>query len=323
MKQKQVVTLAIIILFQCNALQKSIAQSSDDVSVIQQRYSIDPNASLETRIGEASADVLTMFRNAGMAPVQHQLSEEERNIVLNVMENLPSVHQEMLRKHLRCISFLDEMPNTALTSTLNPEDDFKVFDLTIRAAILKQTVSEWLTEKEYTCFDTTDSNIRLLINGGKLNALQYVLLHEATHIVDGSLEVTPSDRVYSNESIPDSLSNPFIKGVWSKRSELHPSYQDAVLNNIAFRRGGQKMPISEAVNVYKRLSKTPFTSLYSLSSWHEDLAECTTILYVTKRLKQPFQILVYRDDKKIFKYEPMKSKIVRNRLDVPKALLSS
>lgn len=318
MQQKFSLVFSIIILFQCTAFQRIIAQSIstivNDSAKIQQQHGIDPNAPLTARIGDTPPEVITLFHEAGMAPVQHQLSDAEQKIVLEVIDNLPSLHKEVLKNHLRRLSFLDNMPNTALTSTVNPDDSFKVFDLTIRAAILQQTVSEWLTEKEYNCFDTTDSNIRLYINAGKLNALQYVLLHEATHIVDGARGITPADRFYTNEVIPDTITNQFIKGVWIKRTELHPKYQDSLLNNIAFQRGGKKMPIKDAVTVYKKFAKTPFASLYSLSSWHEDLAEYTTIAHFTKELDQPFQIVVYRGNKSIFKYKPMKSKIVKGRL---------
>lgn len=319
MKQRFLLVLLVVISLQCSVFQKIRAQSistmGNDTAKIQQQYGIDPNAPLLTRIGDTPPEVITLFHEAGMAPVPHQLSKEEQKIVLEVIDNLPSLHKEVLKNHLRRLSFLDNMPNTALTSTVNPDDRFKVFDLTIRAAILQQMVSEWLTEKEYTCFDTTDSNIGLQINAGGLNALQYVLLHEATHIVDGSQTITPADRFYSDEVIPDTITNHFIKGVWIKRTEIHPKYQDSLLNKIAFRRGGKKMPIKEAVKVYKKLSKTPFASLYSLSSWHEDLAEYTTIAHFTRELNQPFQIVVYQGNKKLYKYNPMKSKIVRGRLN--------
>ena len=87
------------------------------------------------------------------------------------------------------------MPNTALTSTINPDDSFRLFDITFRAGILKQNLSEWITEKERTCFDTTGSNISVSIEAGTLDAMTYVLLHETTHVVDGSLEITPGENL--------------------------------------------------------------------------------------------------------------------------------
>ena len=45
------------------------------------------------------------------------------------------------------------MPNTALTSTLNNDLKFPVFDMIVRAAIFKKTVFEWMTEKERTRFN--------------------------------------------------------------------------------------------------------------------------------------------------------------------------
>jgi hypothetical protein len=63
------------------------------------------------------------------------------------------------------------MPNTALTSTLNSDEPYPVFNITIRAAILKQNVSEWLTEKERACFTKGNSPLSIVIEAGQLNAL--------------------------------------------------------------------------------------------------------------------------------------------------------
>jgi len=70
--------------------------------------------------------------------------------------------------------------------------------------------------------------------------------------------------------------------------------------------------------VYQGLSKTPFVSLYSTASWHEDLAELLTVYHLTTHLNQPFSIVIAKPGKEVFSYEPMRSAAVRRRI----ALLS-
>jgi hypothetical protein len=277
----------------------------NDVDVAQKGYNLDSTTSLFSRIRHTDTTVLEKFREAGMNPVEHKLTKAELSIVSKAIDLLPALHKKILQSHLRSINFLDSMPNTALTSTLNPKDKFKIFDITIRAEILKQNVSEWLTEKENTCFDTIGSNIRLLIDGGKINALAYVLLHEATHIVDGSLRIIPQS---------DTLTCDFTNKIWSGRTIVSPIYQDNILDGVAFLRNGKILSISNAADIYTRLKQTPFASLYSRNSWHEDLAEYITLFYFTQRLIQPFRIILKKGNEIIFKYEPMKSELVKERI---------
>lgn len=119
---------------------------------------IDPGSSLESRVGEADPSVMKMFADAGMpAPSAHVLTDAERRALARAFTTLPPVHQRVLRERLRRISFLDGMPNTALTSTVDPDAATPVYDLTIRAGVLHESVSEFLTNKERTCFDFSGS----------------------------------------------------------------------------------------------------------------------------------------------------------------------
>src|SRR5262249_44564637 len=140
----------------------------------------------------------------------------------------------ILHERLRSVSFLDGMPNTALTSTVNPDEHYRLFDITIRAAIFQQDVSEWLTEKERTCFQTAGSPLSVAVEAGKLDAIVYVLLHEATHVIDSCLGVTPTIRF--GDQPPHGVSaTAFTKGVWNDRLTPFPRYRDPLLERVRFR----------------------------------------------------------------------------------------
>ena len=121
------------------------------------------------------------------------LTDRDRRSLKAAIDALPPLHRKVLAERLRSINFLDRMPNTALTSTVNRDERVnKVFDITVNASILGQNASEWLTQKERSCFDAAGSRMSVSIDAGtELPALVYVLLHEATHVLDATLHITP------------------------------------------------------------------------------------------------------------------------------------
>jgi hypothetical protein len=256
-----------------------------------------------------------MFTDAEQAtPTAHALTAVERRKLSTAFAALPPLHRRILSERLRSVSFLDEMPNTALTSTINPDEPYRLFDITIRAGVLGEDVSEFLTQKERSCFETAGSPLNVSIEAGTLDAIVYVILHEATHVVDGSLRITQAMRL-GDEPADGSPTSSFTKGVWSDRTTIAPQYRDALLERLRFRAGGEILAIDRAEAVYAALRRTPFVSLYGSSNWHDDLAEYVTWYHLSERLKQPYRIVIRNAGKATFIYEPMKSHIVRNRFD--------
>src|SRR5258705_1178600 len=98
------------------------------------KYGFDPSTSLESRIGETPAAVLKAFKDAGTKPAAHVLTEVERQKVSRAFAALPPLSYRTLRERLRTFSFLDGMPNTAITSTVHPDEPYRLFDLRIDQA---------------------------------------------------------------------------------------------------------------------------------------------------------------------------------------------
>lgn len=294
--------------------------TNDDPPVAQgaeaaRRYGLDPTASLESRVRETPAAVLRMFEENGAAhPTSHALTEKERRKLASAFAALPPLHRRILGERLRSVSFLDNMPNTALTSTINPDESFRLFDITIRAGILRQSASQWLTEKERSCFDAAGSPLSVSIEAGKRDAISYALLHEATHIVDACLEITPSVRS-GEQPARDTPPSEFTSGVWSERTIPSPSYRDPLRERVRFYVDGEKLAIAQAASVYESLRRSPFASLYGSSNWYDDLAEYVTVYHWTELLRQPYRIVIRSGGKAVFVYEPMKSNLVRGRVD--------
>jgi hypothetical protein len=282
-------------------------------SEIYDEFEFDTTTILSERIKPGHPKILKMFEAAGMNPVNHSLSEEELKIVTASIEKLPVLHQQVLRKRLLQISFLDNMPNTALTAPVNPKDSLKLFIITVRAEILHQTVSEWLTEKERGCFDFSNSGLDLRYNAGNLNAFVYVLIHEATHIVDAALGIYSNN---SNPNLPEVLSEDrFTKGVWKDRTKVSNKFENELLDSTYFR-SRKILPIKKAQEVYKALAISPFVSLYGRNSCHEDFAEFITIKYLNEKFGQKFSIELLDKGQNVYTFKPLKNKFVRSRIKV-------
>jgi hypothetical protein len=273
------------------------------------RYSVDPASPLESRVGATPTSVLTMFDEPGTpAPTPHTLTDPERAQLTRAIAALPPLHRRVLAERLRTLSFLDGMPNTALTSTVNPDGEYRLFDITFRASIFRQSVSEWLTEKERTCFDTSGSSASVSIEAGTMPAIVYALIHEATHVVDSSLGITPRPPAKGDSSA-------FTRGVWDDNSTPVPRYRDPLLESVRFRNGGRVLPIGDAGKVYEALVRTPFASLYGSRNWSDDLAECVALYALTQKLGQPYRIVLRGGGGSEAVYEPTKTTPVLTRAD--------
>lgn len=264
---------------------------------------------LSDRTQTSPESVFKKFREAGMDPVDHKLTDIERQKLNNVFSILPPLHQKILKKHLHSISFMDNMPNTALTSHIETSDSIKMFNITFRAEILHQTISEWTTWKENSCYTkSADDGYQIMIDAGNLDAIIYILLHEATHVVDAVLNLTP----HLDEQDVFVGSTSYTKNVWHKFNTTLPKVISPILETTFFKTG-KPMPVSYAPDVYKAIRETPFVSLYSTASWYEDLAEMLTIYHLTEKMKQPYKILVKKNGIYMAQYEPNKNLHVKKR----------
>jgi hypothetical protein len=281
------------------------------------RHGLDASSSLESRVKETPRSVLDMFKElGGPAPTTHGLTNEERRQLKAAIEALPPLHRRVLTEHLRVISFLDGMPNTALTSTVNADERYRLFDITINASILRQNVSEWLTQKERTCFDPAGSPLSVSVDAGnRLDALVYAFLHEATHVIDASERITPV--IPRRGEAPGPADRPvsaFTAGVWSELNVPVARFRDPIRERINFYADGGPILIGEAPAVYAWLRRTPFVSLYGSRNWLDDLAEYVTVYHLTEVMKQPYRIVIRNGVDETLVYEPMKSDLVRGRI---------
>ena len=293
---KYIITVTVCFLVAANA---AYAQKPD---------SLQKSEFIE-RIQSSPESVFSKFRDAGMSPINHVLTDIEKKKLDKAFSILPPLHQNILKEHLYSISFMGNMPNTALTSPIETSDSTKMFNITFRAEIINETISKWATWKENTYYIASKNNeYEVVIDAGKLDAIVYVLLHEATHIVDAVLNMTPHTDDIDLVVTPTS----FTIDVWDKMNQPQENATNTVLETTRFR-SGKPLPISSTPEIYKALQESPFASLYSMASWHEDLAELVTIYHLTSKMNQPFKIVVKKNGVVVSTYKPFTNKKVLKR----------
>jgi hypothetical protein len=307
--------VACLVLVSCMGVAIAAEHTDSDTP----RQTVDAQF-LVSRIGDPPDAFLDMFGAKGSPdrPSSHKLTAEERAAVSKAFAALTPLQQEILQKHLASISFADGMPNNALTYPAKGRPGF--FNITVRAGVLHETVSQVLNKKENTCFADEDPGSRVVIDAGQLPAFTYILLHESTHVVDGSIGLVANNakKLGHDKPVGD-----LTDGVWADWNKPVAAYDSPELQVGCYHRGGKAFTISDAPSVYRALAATPFPSLYATASAHEYVAELTAFSMLSQRLHQPYTITVYLHDVPVYTLEPMKGSLVKSQIPKTRMFYSS
>lgn len=286
-------------------------QSRDGPNREQLKYGVSPHSSLRARVVPPSTEAINSYVQSGVTTARaHRLTSAEWSKIGRALKELPALHRHFLREHLRHLSFVDVPAGAGngLTALIS-DGDFPVFDLTLRAGILNETLSEFLTTKERMVFSDDGSGTTVSINAPG-SALVYVLLHESTHVLDRALKLTMD------------LDPRFTAGIWLDRTHLDAPWNATAVASNAFRRS-PKVPISAAPVLYGSLSASPFVSLYATAAAPEDFAELVAWRELALRSEHPLEIVVRdRSDEPVYRLEPLRGANIRARFAAVNALLS-
>lgn len=269
----------------------------------------DPSTSLASRITLPPESVLQRYRDLPKpAPTLHQLTQAERADVENVLQELPAFTRQAFTQHVRSISFVEGIPANA-TTIMEDGSTLPTFNIVLRASLLHETVSQFLTRKERGYYSATASDLTLNIEGGSLSAVLYVLLHESVHVLDIS---NRAGQVGPPRLFPSGPSGLLEQGIWENARTKVPAYQSPLFQ-IGWFGSGKPQSLDTAEPTYRMLARTPFVSLYGSSNWYDDLAELVTCYYMTQTLKQPYRIDLHRGTEVVYSLSPMDSPLVRAR----------
>jgi hypothetical protein len=241
--------------------------------------------------------------------------DNDMKIIARSLKELPSLTKKVIKKKLLGIYFINNLWGSGFADwVIDREGKIYTF-LIFNPTVLKKSLSKMITHKEKTCFILNDKRYRIELDCGRgSSGFFYILLHESGHVVDYITGISPFVE-------PDMLkikgkshgTNLFTEGIWKGYKKTIGNYK--FMKRVTFYgfSKGPKINISEAADIYRGLSKSPFVSLYSTLSWAEDVVELLTFYHITEKMKRPFVISVFRDDKLVYRLEPMKNPLVRKR----------
>lgn len=267
-------------------------------------------APLANKLAAPEADVIAVFEAAGMRDIRpHALTPVELRKVEKALAALPPLHRMVLGTKLRHLSFVDGFPGSGsgLTSKVGSTGQF---DITLRASLLDESLAAFLTGKERGVFRADGSGRTITIEAPAGGAFAYVLLHEASHVVDAALGITAA------------MHGPFTQGIWLDRSTLSPTLAASAAARTTFRRE-PAVPAAQAPVVYDALARTPFVSLYATAAAPEDFAELVTWREIARRFGAGMTVVLRDGGGAVaHRYVPLDFPGVKARMRHVDALLS-
>ena len=150
-----------------------------------------------------------------------------------------------------------------------------------------------------------------------VSLLQYITLHEVSHIVDYVDRDTPFVEPFLADLTGASARDTtFTDLVWrdyrSLRREI--GFRSQPLLSYYGLGGDPALDDTEMEGVYRELSGTPLASLYASLNWAEDFAEFVTFYYLVHVLGSGYSVRVVRGDDLLVELHPMASPSVADRI---------
>jgi hypothetical protein len=221
--------------------------------------------------------------------------------------SLPTKVKELLQPKLAGVFFLENLGSTGFSLQANGgwlRADVAVIVLDM--SILKDyKANQWATWKENTPFRADarhrlEATIEHPAGDNRANAIRYILLHEAAHVIAVGEKFHPDFFAPLPKDKEIQATYPFAWESW--RADPYAGKWSSVFDSqFSLRRdvvyyATPKLGIDRADSAYQQLAKTSFPTLYAAVSPFEDFAE-SFVSYVHSVIdKRPWQIRLYRDN---------------------------
>lgn len=268
------------------------------------------------RVAVPSGEMLSFWKEYDQRPdyTAYAPGPKEREIIARNLALLPPRHRAVLRERLIGIYFVGNFMGSGVTDWVLKDGKRLYCYIILNPALLSMDLSATLTWRERSCFRMTDPAWTLAIDCGKqYDGLLYVLLHEASHVVDYVTNVTPYVEEKVRHLNPGVEETGFTRGIWSgiasPAADL-PWRKDLTFYGFG---GGPKIPVTDAPAIYRGLAQSPFVSLYGSTAWIEDFADYLTFYHITQKLGMPYVITVQKGKEIISRTEPLKNGAVAAR----------
>ena len=243
---------------------------------------------------------------------------DELALIQSYIDLLPRIHQTVFAKKLLAVYLIDGFSGAGLSDWVVDREGHTYYYLILNSSLFIESLDDWLTYKDSSLFDTAVASPTIRVRTQtNYQALMYGLLHEGAHIVDYELGITPYvDPHHRRLSERNLAASKFTDGVWMQRSQPMARYdfkhrRDLNIYGIFPQRG--LIPRTELPAMFSQLTKTPFVSFYSGTSWNEDLADYVTYHHIENKLSGEITVELLGEGNVIDRYAPVKMPPAKQR----------
>lgn len=281
-------------------------------------YDFDPATPIAQRLGSIPDDLLGLYSRAdGVEYLRYELDADERDRLDDALSDLPRRHRDVLARRLIAIYCIENFTGSGMADwVLGPGDEVYAV-LILHPRVFRMSASGLIGLRASSAFADDDPESVLEVDlDTAVSALEYIVLHESTHIVDYAERHTPCVEPSMLELLgPSENETPFTDAVWTAYDETAQDFDFPHRGKLRYYGlGGQPLVSNrELASAYAHLARTPFVSLYASSNWAEDFAEYVTFFYLTQVRGYSYALRVRQAGEVVVELEPMRSPAVLDR----------
>ena len=268
------------------------------------------------RIGAAPAELIELLALDNVAheypnkPRASRLAPDFMADVRRAFEGIPVAVKALLGDKLAGIYFIDDIGGTGFTDEVvdaggTPRLGFIVLDPTVLSS---QKANAWATWKDNTPFKAVpgwslEERIELDANDNRVNAIQYILLHELAHVLSIGGGFHPS-WTPSPQEVPATPAYPYFDLSWRISGDKYASVFDAGFprrQNVVFY-FGPKLGADAMRDTYSDLERTNFPTLYAATHPADDFAEAFANYVHVVMMGRPFEVRIRHDGRVVKTY---------------------
>lgn len=247
-----------------------------------------------------------------------EISADQLNLFKAYVDLLPPAHRNVFASKLLAVYFVDNFSGAGMTEWVIDLDGRTYYYLILNSSLLDTSIDDWLSNKDDSQFDKSAPSPTIRVKTQtQFKALMYGLLHEGTHMVDYEHGVTPYvDQQHLRFKGRTQAGSDFTDNIWLSGTQPVDRFdlkhrKEINTYGIFTKRG--LIPRSALPVMFEQLTKTPFVSFYSSTSWNEDLADYITYHHIEKYLGGSVTVELLETGKVVEVYTPVKTPMNKQR----------
>jgi hypothetical protein len=314
MKKVYYVLLIFLSIISCKTADSVLNNPYKDI----ENYNGDVSLSISEKLIMPNQFVIEFLNKMDKTDVYlgYELNGSEKSIFLQYFNMLPKKYQEIINEKVMAIYFINNFQGAGMTDYVLDKDKNMYITLYFNKDLLYKTIGEWIEYRDSSMF-YSDYNINININcATNYLGLLYGLVHESSHVYDFYNHITPFINSWLKNIIEVNYSREFTKEIWKDFNLPIDNYNILSGYEISFYDLGNKIEIIEALELYKKISESPFSSIYGATSWAEDFAETFTWYYLYKNHEILYETEIYYNNEFMIKYCPTDNELVKERYKI-------